>query len=241
MSIVEYVGSVQKVSSHVLLKIDIYWRTYKIQETLYIGQWCLSPLQSRHLGTSRSSPNRHQLPCHIFPESHQWPEISSLSKVILVLAKARSHRAPNLSCSRAKSPGWFDVSPKTLHKMCCDEAAHHQLPTAAAFWIIQIVSVEEWSSLMQNLMQICCSDCSAILNAKSTLYTCSVISVYLPHWLVQWSRLCSCKSIPVHSTWLPDYIDITTTVIISTMVGLFPDRPHTCIHIYQYNKIKTEL
>ena len=40
---------------------------------------------------------------------------------------------------------------------CCDKAANHQLPIAAAFCIIQIVSVEEWSSLMQNLMQIHCS------------------------------------------------------------------------------------
>ena len=45
---------------------DIYWRRYKRQETLYIGQWRLSPLQSRHLGTSHGSPNCHQLPCHIF-------------------------------------------------------------------------------------------------------------------------------------------------------------------------------
>ena len=39
---------------------------YKKQETLYIGQSHLSPLQSRHLGTSHSSPNHHQLPRHIF-------------------------------------------------------------------------------------------------------------------------------------------------------------------------------
>ena len=39
-------------------------------------------------------------------------EISSLSKVILVLGKARSHRAPNLDYSEAESPGWLDVSPK---------------------------------------------------------------------------------------------------------------------------------
>ena len=31
---------------------------------------------------------------------------------------------------------------------CCDEAATHQLPIAADFWIIQVVSME--------LMQICC-------------------------------------------------------------------------------------
>ena len=45
---------------------DICWRRYKIQETLYIGQWCFSPLQSWHCGTSHSSPNCHQLPCLIF-------------------------------------------------------------------------------------------------------------------------------------------------------------------------------
>ena len=35
--------------------------------------------------------------------------MSSLSKVILVLGKARSHRAQNLGRRRAESPGWFDV------------------------------------------------------------------------------------------------------------------------------------
>ena len=43
-----------------------HWRRSMIQETLYTGQWYLSPLRSRHLGTSHSSPNRHQLPCRIF-------------------------------------------------------------------------------------------------------------------------------------------------------------------------------
>ena len=45
---------------------DIYWRQNNIQETLYTGQWYLSPRQSRHLGPSHSSPNCHQLPHHIF-------------------------------------------------------------------------------------------------------------------------------------------------------------------------------
>ena len=45
---------------------DIYRRRYKIQETLYIGQRCLSSLQNRHFGTSHSSPNSHQLPHCIF-------------------------------------------------------------------------------------------------------------------------------------------------------------------------------
>ena len=41
-----------------------------------------------------------------FPGSHQWSEISSLSK-IPVLGKARSHRMPNLGCRGADSRGWL--------------------------------------------------------------------------------------------------------------------------------------
>ena len=89
-----------------------------------------------------------------FPESHGWSEISSLS--ILVLGKARSHRVPNLGCSGADSPGWFDVLPKNsagdlMHEQLRyhDEAANHQSAITVAFWIIWIVSMEECSSLTQ--------------------------------------------------------------------------------------------
>ena len=51
-----------------------------------------------------------------FPVLFSWisweSEISSLSKVIIVLGKARSCRPPNLGYSRAESPGWFDVLQK---------------------------------------------------------------------------------------------------------------------------------
>ena len=47
-----------------------------------------------------------------FLESHRLSEISSLSKVILVLGKLRSLRVPNLCCRGAESPGWFEVLPK---------------------------------------------------------------------------------------------------------------------------------
>ena len=76
---------------------DIYWRRYKIEETSYIGRH-LNPLQSGHLGTSHSCPNGHQLALLYFPEFYWWSEISSLSKVISVLGKARSCRAPNQGC-----------------------------------------------------------------------------------------------------------------------------------------------
>ena len=131
----------------------------------------------------------------------------SLSKEILVLRKARSCRAPNLGCRGAESPRWLDVLTKTsawdvMHKWahCRDKAA--SLPIAAAFWIILIVSVKECSSLMQNLMQSHCCTHSVILNGMATQYTCSLNGVYLPHWLVQWSRHCLYLHIIVHSPWL---------------------------------------
>ena len=72
-----------------------------------------------------------------------------------------------------------------------------------ASWIIRIVSTEELSSLMPNLMQTCCSTHSVILNMMTTQYMCQLNSVYWPHWLVQWSHHCSHMRIPVHSPWLP--------------------------------------
>ena len=121
---------------------------------------------------------------------------------------------------------------KPLHKMWCtsghchDEAANHQLPIAVAFWIIWIVSTEECSSLMQNLMQIHCSTSSLILNGMTTQYTCSLNGVYHPHWLVQWSHHSSCMGIPVHSPWLPSNVNVMQIIlVIVTMAGVFPDRP----------------
>ena len=160
-------------------------------------------------------------------------------KGYLVWGKARSHRVPNLGCRRAESLGWFDVSPNNSEGdvmyewACCrDEAANHQSTIAVAFWIIQIVSVEECSSLMQNLRQIHCSACSVILNVVATQYTCSLNSVYHPHWRGQWSHHCSRMHIPVHSPWLPGYIDVEQTVfIILTMAELFLDRLCTCVYV----------
>ena len=119
--------------------------------------------------------------------------------------------------------------------VCCyDKAANPQLPIAAAFWIFWIVSTEEWSSLTQNLMEIRCSNHSAILNAMATQHTLSLNGVYRPHWLVQWSRHCSHMHIPVHSPWQPGYTDVTETVVILTMAGIFPDRLCVCIHTYSH-------
>ena len=105
-----------------------------------------------------------------------------------------------------------DVMHEQAH--CHDEAASHQLPIAAAFWIIRIVSTEACSSLMKNFMQIHCSTCSVILNVTATQNTCSLNSICHPHWLVQWSHHCSCMCIPVHSPWLPGHINVMQTILI---------------------------
>ena len=161
---------------------DIYWRRYKIQETLYIGQWCLSLLQSRHLGTSHVL--LIQISCHAV---FSW--ISSMVwnlfpfKGDFSFGKSQKSQVPNLGYGETESPGWFDVLPKNctrpdawagtlLH--CCDEDASHQFPIAVAFWNIWIISGKECSSLMQNLMQVHCSTQSIILNMTATQYTCSL-------------------------------------------------------------------
>ena len=151
LSYLEYTRSVQKVSIHVLWKIEtvieedtrnIVLRTMTPQSP---SKW--APWNLRQFSQSPSTVLSY------FPESHWKYEISSLSKVILVLGKVRSHRAPYLGCRGTESPGWFDVSPKNssqemMHEWthCRDEAAIHQLPIAAAFWIIPMVSTEEFQA-----------------------------------------------------------------------------------------------
>ena len=125
---------------------DIYWKRSKMQETLYMEEWCLSPLQTRYTGTSNSSPgitstiqNTLQNPlmeapsasASYFPEYHGWSAISSLSEMILVWGKARSHRTPNLGCRWAESPGSLDVflqivAWNVMNKQSCycDESAN---------------------------------------------------------------------------------------------------------------------
>ena len=225
---------------------DIYWRRHKIQETLYVGQWHLSPLQSSRFGTSHSSPNCHQL-LHLISLNlidglkslppQRWFAFSEKPEVA-------GHQI--LGCSGAESPGWFDVSPKNsagdmVHEQVrrYDEAANHQLPIAVAFWITWIFSMEECWSLMQYLIQIRCSTCSVIFNTIATQYTCSLNSVYHPHWLVQRSCYCSCMHIPVHSPWLPGYTDVVQTVlVILTMAGLFLDR---LLYIYIFIVVVSSL
>ena len=136
----------------------------------------LSPSKYASWDLTQFSQSPSAAPLH-FPECHQRSEISSLSKVILVLGKARSHRAPNLGCRGTESPGWFDQN--TLYETWCMKLPITSCPYLEAFWM-PIVSLEEWSSLMQNLMQIYCSIHSVILNVIATQYTCLVNGIYHP-------------------------------------------------------------
>ena len=96
------------------------------------------PLQSWHLGTSHSSLNCHQLPHHMF--LNLTDSLKSLpSKVILALGKAEVTRHQIWAVGGLSHLGDL-VSQKNsaqdvMHERsyCHDEAAHHQLPIAAAF------------------------------------------------------------------------------------------------------------
>ena len=133
------------------------------------------------------------------------------------------------ACTRSTISGVLRVPCLTQRGLLLQMIDHLWSICAMAFWIIQMVSMEECSSLTQSLMQIHCSTCLVIFNVMAKQHTCSLNVIYNPHWLVQWSLYCSFMCIPVHSPRLPGYIDVTQTVLlISTMTGLFPDT--SCIH-----------
>ena len=110
---------------------DIYWRRYKIQETLCIGQLCLSPIQSRQLGTSHSSPNYHQLLHRIFLNFINGLKSIPFQRWFSFLEKPEVAGHQIWALGGAESPEWFDVSQKIsrdmMHELalCHDEAANH--------------------------------------------------------------------------------------------------------------------
>ena len=130
---------------------------------MYIRHWCLGPIKVGTLGPHTVLPVAISCPIVFsWMLSMIWNLLPF--KGDFKLGKARSCRAPSLGCKGNVLPGWFDVSPQksagdVMHEQSCchNEDANHQLPKAAAFWIVWIVSPEEYSSLTQNLMQIHCS------------------------------------------------------------------------------------
>ena len=114
-------------------------------------------------------------------------------------------------------------------------ARHNAWSSTLSLWSCQSPVVHSYSllnllnsshrgmfKLNAKLDGICCCTCSVILNVMATQYTCSLNGVYCPQWLLQWSHHCSCMHIPVHSLWLPGYINVMQTIlVILTMLDFF--------------------
>ena len=123
---------------------------------------------------------------------------------------------------------------------CCDKAANHQFPIAAAFWIIWIVSAEECSRLIQNLVQICCCACSVILNVMATQYTCSLSGVCHPHCTVKSSLFMHVHSSPVSLAARLHWCQANHSCYINNG-WTFLDRLYVYIYIILYNHGSEEL
>ena len=93
---------VQKVSSHVIQKIE----TFTEEDTRNIVHRTMMPqFPSKQAPQDLTQFSSLSAALSYFPESHQWCEIFYLSKVILVLGKARSHETPDMGCREAESAG----------------------------------------------------------------------------------------------------------------------------------------
>ena len=231
MGVCEKRRSFQNISSHVIWNTDIYWRRYKTQETLYIGQWHLSPLQSRHLGISHSSPYHHQLPCDIFLNLTNGLKSLPFQRWFYFWEKTEVARCQICAVAGLSHLADLMFLQRTLHSelhqwMCCDKAAS-QLPIAPSFWLMGIVSTEECSGLTQTLMQTRWSSCSVIrMQGPHTTYTYSLNRIYSPYQLALWRHHISRMRIQVQSPWLPGCIHVSQIILILfTMVGLFQDTP----------------
>ena len=202
-------GSVQKASSHVIWTIEIFTEE-DTRNTVHRTMSPQSPSKHTPWDLSQFSQSPSAAPLY-FPEFHWQSEISSLSKVILVLGKSGSRRAPNLGCRGLSDLGDLmfhqtlcrrcDAWPVALSWGSCQSPVAHScslLNHPNSFWMFKLNTKFDADSLLYSL----------ILNAMVTQYTCSLNSVYCPHWLVQWSRHCSHMCIPVHSPQLPGYTSV---------------------------------
>ena len=237
----QYKRPVQKVSSHLIWKIE----TFIEEDTRNTVHRIMLPrcsLKKAPWDLTQFS----QLPSIsllYFPESHQQSGISSLSTVILVLRKARSCRVLNLSCRGAELPGsliFVDCSRYTFNILRCSACCR---PSRTWITFNRISTIFEVFVPHFYLHRIHCIILESLLNhlnsfrggmfklnikfdvdlllyflshlnVTATQYTCSLNDIYRPHWLVQWSLHCSRMHIPVHSSRLPGYCNVPQTVLI---------------------------
>jgi hypothetical protein len=101
-------------------------RTVRVALTLLDSQseetWLCIREQSLSCGASQSAVTSGWLILCTVWTSHS--RISSFSKAILALGKARNRREPNLGCRAADRPGWCEALPKKLAQELWNEHAH---------------------------------------------------------------------------------------------------------------------
>ena len=146
-----------------------------------------------------------------FPESHQWSEISPLSKVTLVLGKARSCRVPNLGCRGTESPGWFDILPKLSARALAGDA----WAGALLWWSCQSPAAHSPVAHSCSLLNHLNSFCRGMFKLTEKLKACVLLYSLIhfechdhivhmltqrhlpPHWLVKPSLFAHVHSSPL--------------------------------------------
>ena len=159
---------------------DVYWRRYKKQCTQDNDTSVLFKVGTLDLIQFSQSPSAAAL---YFPESHQWSEISYLSKVLLVLRKARSCRVPNLGCRGLSHLGDFMFHQKTLHNTwyVSGHVVVMKLPVAHSCSLLNHPNSFHGGAFKLNAKFDADSlFYSVIFNATATQYTRSLNGVYRP-------------------------------------------------------------
>ena len=154
---------------------DIYSRRYEIQETLYIGQWRLSPLQSSHLGTTHSSV---------------W--IKSLATAVCIpsapVAEAKEQILPwHVSCQDPVSksqrqqclefPDQLLVFALWVSNLCWLESIHVQ-PSQVSCLLPAFQTMDHFQPLLDHVK--CWSVCAILLFALHSLH-CNKCSLNQPN------------------------------------------------------------
>ena len=178
-----------------------------------------------------------------FPEYLWQSEISSLSKVILILGKARRCKAPNLDCGGLSHLRDLIFHHKTLHKTWCISVLlvwSYQLPFAHGCRLVYHPNSSHGGMFKLNAK----FDADLLLYSLSHL-ECNSYTVHVP---IQWclpppmtSTVKSSLFMHAHSTPLLLAARLhglmQTILIILTMARLFLDGPCKTFKCWEYLNI----
>ena len=210
---------------------------------IHIGQWCLSPLQSRHLGTSYSSPNSHQLLHHMFLNLtdslkslpfQRWFEFWEKPEVAghqIWAVGGLSHRGALMFCQKTLHETWC-MSGHVVWWSCQSPVAH------------SCGLLNHLNSFHRGMFKF-----NTKFDADFLLYFLSYFECnsHTVHMLTQWhllplltSTVKSSLFTHAHSSPLSlaaSYISVMQTILVLLiMVGIIPERVciHTNTHVYTY-------